>query len=130
MTLTKHFIMNNLRNHVLLIGHLGQDVELKQFESGNHVARVTLATNESYKKDNEWVTETQWHRIVAWGKNAERMTAQLKKGNQVAIQGKLKYNTFEDKEGVKRTIAEITVNEFMLTSASKEASKEKTEPVA
>ena len=113
--------MNNLRNHVLLIGHLGQDVELKKFDNGNHVARVTLATNESYKKDNEWITETQWHRIVAWGKSAERMAKQLKKGNQVAVQGKLKYNIFEDKDGIKRTLAEIVVNEFMLTGSKKEA---------
>ena len=109
--------MNNLRNHVLLIGHLGQDVEIKKFDNGNHVARVSLATNSSYKKDNEWVKETQWHRIVSWGKNAERMADQLKKGQLVAIQGKLKYNTFEDKNGMTRTVAEILVNEFMVAGA-------------
>ena len=106
--------MNNLRNHVLLIGNLGHDVEIKKFNNGNQVARVSLATNESYKKDNEWITETQWHRIVAWGKLAERMASQLKKGQQVTVQGKLKYNTFEDKNGITRTVAEIIVNEFMI----------------
>ena len=109
--------MNNLRNHVMLIGHLGRDVEIKRFDSGNHVAHVSLATNASYKKENEWVQETQWHRIVAWGKNAERMANQLKKGQQVAIQGKLKYKSFEDRNGITRTVAEILVNEFMLTGA-------------
>ncbi len=106
--------MNNLRNHVLLIGRLGQDIELKKFSNGNQVARVSLATNESYKKDDEWTTETQWHRIVAWGKLAERMSNQLKKGQQVTVQGKLKYNTFEDKNGITRTVAEVIINEFMV----------------
>ena len=110
--------MNNLRNHVLLIGNLGQDVELKKFSNGNNVARVSLATNESYKRENEWITETQWHRIVAWGKLAERMAKQLKKGQQVTVQGKLKYNTFEDKNGITRTVAEIIVNEFMVNGVT------------
>ena len=110
--------MNNLRNHVLLIGHLGQDAEIKKFSNGNHVARVSLATNESYKRDNEWTTETQWHRIVAWGKLAERMANQLKKGQQITVQGKLKYNIFEDKNGITRTVAEIVINEFMINGMS------------
>ncbi|HHB77733.1 MAG TPA: single-stranded DNA-binding protein [Saprospiraceae bacterium] len=110
--------MNNLRNHVLLIGRLGQDVEFKKLNSDKAIARVSLATNESYKKDNEWVTETQWHRIVAWGNLAERMSKQLKKGQQVTVQGKLKYNTFEDRNGITRTIAQVVINEFLITGTS------------
>ena len=112
--------MNNLRNHVLLIGNLGADVELKKFETGNHVARVNLATSESYKKNDEWVKETQWHRLVAWGKNAERLAAVAKKGSELAIQGKLKYGSYEDKNGQTREYAEIVINEFMVTGGRKE----------
>lgn len=112
--------MNNLRNHVLLIGRLGRDVEFTEFDNGNHVARVSLATSESYKKNDEWVKETQWHRLVAWGKNAERLSAVAQKGSELAIQGKLKYGSYEDKNGVVREYAEIVVNEFMVTSGRKE----------
>ncbi len=115
--------MNNLRNHVLLIGRLGQDIELKKFNNGNQMVRVSLATNTTYKKDDEWTTETQWHRIVAWGKLAERMAKQLKKGQQITVQGKLKYTKFEDKNGIPRTVAEVFVNEFMINGLS--ASKAK-----
>jgi len=112
--------MNNLRNHVLLIGNLGSDVELKKFDSGKHVARVSLATSESYKKNNEWVQETQWHRLVAWGNLAERLEKVAKKGTELAIQGKLKYGSYEDKNGQTREYAEIVINEFMVTDGRKE----------
>ncbi|HHB79479.1 MAG TPA: single-stranded DNA-binding protein [Saprospiraceae bacterium] len=123
--------MNNLRNHVLLIGNLGADVELTKFETGNHKARVSLATSESYKKNDEWVKETQWHRLVAWGKNAERLAASAKKGSEVAIQGKLKYRTFEDKNGQTREVTEIVINEFMVTGGRKvkeDVQEEETRP--
>ena len=112
--------MNNLRNHVLLIGNLGKDVELKKFETGNHVARVSLATSETYKKNDEWVKETQWHRLVAWGKNAERLADAAKKGSELAIQGKLKYGSYEDKNGQTGEYAEIVDQEFMVTGGRKE----------
>ncbi len=112
--------MNNLRNHVLLIGHLGSDVELKKLDSGNHVAHVSLATSESYKKNDEWVNETQWHRLVAWGKTAESLAANAQKGSEVAIQGKLKYGTYQDKNEQKVNYAEIVIGEFMVTGKRKE----------
>ncbi len=111
--------MNNLRNHVLLIGNLGADVELKKFDNGNHVARVTLATNERYKKNDEWVEETQWHRLVVWGNLAERLGRTAKKGSELAVQGKLKYGSYEDKNGTTREYAEIVISEFMVTGGRK-----------
>jgi len=113
--------MNNLRNHVILIGNLGSDVHLKQLDNGNAVANVSLATNENYKRNDEWVRETQWHRLVVWGKTAERFARQAGKGSEVAVQGKLKYKLYTDKEGNRRQIAEILVNEFMVTSGSRPA---------
>ena len=119
--------MNNLRNHVLLIGNLGSDVELKKFDSGKHVARVSLATSESYKKNDEWVKETQWHRLVAWGNLAERLARTAQKGSELAVQGKLKYGSYEDKNGQTREYAEIVINEFMVTGGRKEKEVETTE---
>ena len=118
-----HSIMNNLRNHVLLIGHLGSDVQLTKFDNGNQVARVSLATSESYKKDGEWVEETQWHRLVSWGNYAEKLAASAKKGSELAVQGKLKYGTYTDKNGIKRESAEIVINEFMVTAGRKKTEK-------
>ncbi len=107
--------MNNLRNSVRLIGHLGKDPEGKQLEGGNTLARVSLATKEVYKnKKGEKVENTQWHNLIGWGKTAELMNTLLKKGKQVAVDGKLVYRTYEDKSGVKRTISEIVVADFVL----------------
>jgi single-strand DNA-binding protein len=70
--------MSTLRNRVQLIGHLGADPEMKTLESGIKVARLRLATNESYKLANgEWKEETMWHSITAWEKLAERATTQF-----------------------------------------------------
>jgi single-strand DNA-binding protein len=78
-------------------------------------AKVNLATKEVYKNEKgEKVEETNWHHIVAWGKQAEAMGKFAKKGSEVAILGRLTTRKYEDKEGVSREIAEVTVNEFLL----------------
>src|SRR5687768_3890111 len=107
--------MNNLRNKVQLIGHLGLDPEVKNLESGKKLARISLATNESYKSaKGDKVTETQWHNLIAWGKTAEYAEKYLKKGNEVAVEGKLINRSYNDKEGVKKYISEVVVNEMMI----------------
>ena len=106
--------MNTLKNSVQLIGNLGKDVELVKFENGNQLAKMTLATNEYYRnKEGEKVEETQWHNIVAWGKKAEVMAKLLKKGSEIAIQGKLTHRTFEDKEGMTKYFTEVVVHDFL-----------------
>lgn len=104
--------MNNLKNKVSLIGNLGMNPEVKEFENGNKRAKISLATSEVYMKDGERVTETQWHNLVAWGKKAELMERLLKKGSQVAVDGKLVNRSYEV-EGEKKYITEVVVNEFM-----------------
>ena len=95
--------MKNLRNKVQLIGNLGKDPEVKQLESGKILAKLSLATSENYKNaDGEKVTDTQWHNLVAWGKTAQIAEKYLKKGNKIAIEGKLINRSYEDKEGIKR----------------------------
>ncbi len=113
--------MNALRNSVQLIGHIGKDIELKSFDNGNQLAKLIVATNEYYKDANgEKVQETQWHNIAAWGKLAEVMSSTLVKGNEVAIQGKLVYRSYEDKEGVTRYVSEVVAKEFIrLTKVEK-----------
>lgn len=107
--------MNALRNKVQLIGHLGAKVEIKTLESGKALGHVTIATNEVYKNQKgEKVTETTWHNLVAWGKNAELLDKYTDKGSEIAIEGKLTNRSYTDKEGTKRYITEVVVNEILL----------------
>jgi single-strand DNA-binding protein len=107
--------MYALRNRVQLIGNLGNAPEIKKTESGKKLVRFSVATNESYKNSNgEKVTETQWHNLVAWGKLADIAEKLLNKGTEVAIEGKLINRNYTDKEGIKKYITEIQVNELLL----------------
>lgn len=106
--------MNTLRNSVRLVGNLGMDPEVKTFDTNKKLARVSIATNESYKNDKgEKVTETQWHNLVMWGSQAKLAEELLKKGDEVAVEGKLSNKSYTDKEGNKRYVTEIVVNEFL-----------------
>jgi single-strand DNA-binding protein len=107
--------MNALRNKVQLIGNLGMNPEVKVLDGGKKLAKMSIATNESYKNaKGELVKETQWHNLVAWGKTADIIEKYLKKGSEVAIDGKLMSRTYTDKEGTKRYVTEIQVNEVLL----------------
>ena len=107
--------MNTLRNQVQLIGNLGNDPEIFQFENGNKKATLSVATNETYYNANkEKVTDTQWHRVVFFGKTADIVEKFLKKGKEVAISGKLAYSDYEDKSGIKRYVTEIIGNELVM----------------
>ena len=109
--------MNSLRNSVKLIGNLGTDPEVKKLEGGKVVAKCRLATNESYKNaKGEKVISTQWHTLTAWGKTAEYLEKYARKGNDLAVDGKLMYSNYEDKEGITRYTTEIRVNEVLLLS--------------
>ncbi|MEO5571848.1 MAG: single-stranded DNA-binding protein [Bacteroidia bacterium] len=107
--------MNNLRNSVRLIGNLGAAPEVKNLDKGNKVAKLALATNETYTNaKGEKVTDTQWHNLVAWGKTAEIAEKYLSKGSEVAIEGKLTSHSYTDKEGVKKYVTEVVVNEILM----------------
>lgn len=106
--------MNTLRNSVRLVGNLGMDPEVKTFDTNKKLARLSIATNDSYKNDKgERVTDTQWHNLVFWGAQAKLAEDLLKKGDEVAIEGKISNRSYVDKDGVKRYTNEIVVNEFL-----------------
>lgn len=112
--------MNNLRNKVQLIGHLGQAPEIISFENGNKLAKFSIATNESYKNaKGERVTDTQWHNLILWGKQVDTIEKYVTKGQEIAIEGKLVTRTFETKDGEKRSKTEIQVQEFVLLGGKK-----------
>ena len=104
----------SLRNKVTLIGHTGKEVEIVNFEKGK-IAKVSLATNDYYTNSlGERVEETQWHNLVFNGKLADIMEKYVQKGKEIAVEGKLTYRTYYDKDGLKRYITEIRVEELLL----------------
>jgi len=107
--------MNNLRNRVQLIGHLGNKPEIKTLDSGKKMAKFSIATNETYKNNKgEKVTDTEWHNVVAWNKTAEIAELYLEKGKEIAIEGKLSTRSYEDQQGVKKYVTEIVCQELLL----------------
>ncbi len=107
--------MNAMRNKVQLIGHVGNDPEIKNLEGGKKVANFTIATNDSYKNDKgEKVEQTEWHKVVAWGKTAEIIEKYVTKGKEIAIEGKLTHRSYDDKNGEKRYITEVVANDVLL----------------
>jgi len=107
--------MNTIRNKVQLIGNLGNDPDVKQLESGKTMAKFSIATNDRYyNQDGEKVENTQWHNLVAWGKTAELAEKYLKKGSEIAVEGKLNSRSYENKEGQKKYITEVIINEILM----------------
>ena len=113
--------MTNLNNKVMLIGNLGKDPEVKELEKGRKVANFPLATTETYKNDaGEKISETSWHTIVAWNGLASIAEKYLTKGKEVAVEGRLAYKNYEDKDGVKKYYTEIILSQIQLLRGQKE----------
>ena len=107
--------MNNLRNSVRLIGFLGGAPEVKEISKTKKLAKMSIATNESYKNEKgDKVEETQWHNLVLWDKQADIAAKYLVKGSEIAIEGKLVTKSYSDKDGIKRYYTEIVVNEVLM----------------
>lgn len=112
--------MRNLRNKVQLIGNLGADPEVNHLENGKTVAKFTMATTEKYRNGSgDLVTDTQWHTIIAWGKKAEIVQQYLTKGKEVAIEGKLVQRSYEGKNGDKKYVTEVVLDELVLLGTAK-----------
>ena len=109
--------MQTLRNSVRLVGNLGMDPEVKSFDNNRKLAKISIATNETYKNDKgEKITDTQWHNLVLWGAQAKLAEEYLKKGDEIAIEGKLSSRSYVDKDGNKKYATEVVVNEFLKLS--------------
>ena len=107
--------MTTLRNSVQLIGRLGTEPKTFEFDGGKMKTTFSLATSDYYKnKEGDRVEETQWHNIVAWGKTAKVASEYLKKGKEIALEGKLVNRSWEDKNGQKHYITEIVANQILM----------------
>jgi single-strand DNA-binding protein len=90
-------------NKVILLGNLGADPEIRHLESGSMVANISIATSEAFvNKNGERIEHTEWHRVELWDKLAELCQKYLSKGRTVYIEGRIRTNTYQDKEGVTR----------------------------
>ncbi len=108
-------------NRVLIMGHLGQDPELRYTASQVPVATLNVATTERWLgKDGQQQESTEWHRIVVWGKQAENTAKYLAKGRAVFVEGRLQTRSWEDKNGQKRYTTEINAStvQFLNTGAA------------
>lgn len=106
--------MTSLKNSVHLIGRLGNEPQVRTFESGKKMASFSLATNETYLNNKgEKVSDTQWHNVVVWGKKAEVVEKYLKKGSEIALEGKLVNRSYES-NGAKKYITEINLNDLLM----------------
>jgi single-strand DNA-binding protein len=102
-------------NRVQLTGNLGNNPEIKTFENGGKLAKFSMATKEEYtSKSGEKTSETQWHYISAWGKVADKIESEFKKGSFVSIEGRLVTRNYTDKNGQKKYVTEIVAQDAIL----------------
>jgi len=110
-------------NKVMIIGNLGADPEQRQAQSGSSVTSFTVATSERWKgKDGQQQEQTEWHRVVTFGRLAEICGQYLFKGSKVYIEGRLQTKQWEDKDGNKRYTTEIVAREMKMLDSKREDS--------
>ena len=101
-------------NKVILVGNVGKDPEIRRFEN-NIKASFSLATSETYTpKGGDKVTQTEWHNIVAWRRLAELAENYIRKGSQILVEGKIRYRSYDDRDGNKKYIVEIEADVIQL----------------
>ena len=121
--------MSNFRNHVQLIGNVGEDPKITLLDGGRKVARFPMATNEYYTNNQgEKIQNTDWHQVVAWGKTADILEKYTTKGSEIGVQGKIKTRSYTTEDGNQRYVTEIVADEVLLlgSKAAQETSEPKT----
>ncbi|MFM7765243.1 MAG: single-stranded DNA-binding protein [Sphingomonadales bacterium] len=105
--------MTNLVNSVRLIGNVGRTPEVKEFGTGRKKASMSLATTEKRRNESgEYISHTEWHNLICWGKQADVVERFVKKGSRLAVEGKLTNREYTGSDGQKRYITEIVVHEI------------------
>ena len=113
--------MSTMRNSVMLIGRPGAEPEIKNVGNSSKRARFSLAVTERQRNaNNEWVNNTQWFSIVAWGMTADRVEKVVKKGQQLAVEGKLRNNEWTDDKGQRHNAVEIWIDDLFPMEKVKE----------
>jgi single-strand DNA-binding protein len=107
-------------NNVIIVGRLTKDVELKYTKSGSALCEVTVANNYSQKKGEEWVNETNFFNVTIFGNLAINTEKSVKKGDQVIVNGVLRQNTWQDKDGENRSAVNIICNNILYNSVNEQ----------
>jgi len=98
-------------NKAIIVGNLGADPELRHTPNGQAVCELRIATSSSWTKNGEKHEQTEWHRVVVWGKQAEATAKYLSKGRQVYVEGRIQTRSWDDKDGTKRYMTEIIASD-------------------
>lgn len=115
-----YYVMNALINSVQLLGRLGADPEVKTTNQGTKVCNTRLATNEYSKNpQGEWVETTFWHTLVLWGKLAEKVEQEAKKGTRLLVHGILTYREYTDTNNIRKEFTEIKVKQLLVLGQAK-----------
>ena len=115
-------------NKIILIGNAGNAPDIKRFDGGTTMARVSIATSENRQgPGGDWETHTEWHSVIMWRELAERAEKMIYKGAQVFVEGKISYREY-DKDGQKTKITEIVAATFRVLSKKQEADPAPTKP--
>ncbi len=102
-------------NKVILVGNLGRDAELRYTPGGAAVATINMATTDVYKdREGQKKEDTQWHRVILWGRTAESLNEYLTKGKQIYVEGRLQTRKWTDKDGVEKYTTEIRGDRVVL----------------
>jgi single-strand DNA-binding protein len=103
-------------NKVILVGNLGNDPEIRRLNSGDNVANISVATSEKWKDKNTGAKQerTEWHRVVFFGRLAEIVSEYLSKGSKIYVEGSLRTNKWQDKDGNDRYTTEIVAREMQM----------------
>ena len=115
-------------NKVILVGNVGKDPEIRRFEN-NIKASFSLATSETYTpKGGDKVTQTEWHNVVAWRRLAEIAENYIRKGSQILVEGKLRYRSYDDRDGNKKYIVEVDADTIQLLGRKQDAQGQQAAP--
>lgn len=114
-------------NKAIILGHLGQDPEIRYTSSGDAATNISVATSEQWKdkSSGEQKEQTEWHRISFFGKAAEIVCQYMRKGSQIYVEGKIRSKKFTDKNGIERTAFEIIADSFKMIGSKQEPSSGK-----
>lgn len=115
-------------NRVTIIGNLGKDIETKFTPSGLQISKFTVATTDSIKKGDTWENVTEWHNITCFGKTAEFADKYLKKGNTVYLEGRIKTESWDDDNGVKKYKTGIIADKVMSLTKKESVNDNQEEP--
>lgn len=108
-------------NKLILIGNVGKEPEIKQFEGGK-VARLSLATSEKFKdRQGQQQEKTQWHNCVIWGKLADVCESYVHKGSKLYIEGKVEYRKYSAQDGTDKYVTEVIVRNFQMLDSKQSA---------